>query len=79
MAHILVTDDDACVREMLRLVLCAEGYDVRTAADDAVGVASTEKALPSLVILDVMRTGRVSAQKDYRPAIALPPDGESDG
>lgn len=57
MAHILVIDDDPGVREMLRLVLTAEGYEVRAAADGVAGIASVKESPPSLVILDVSMPG----------------------
>ena len=59
--HILVIDDDKDIRDMLDMVLAAEGYEVATASD---GVAGLDRlrvgARPSLILLDMMMpsTGR---------------------
>jgi two-component system chemotaxis response regulator CheY len=53
--HILVIDDDKDIRDMLDMVLAAEGYEVATASD---GVAGLDRlrvgARPSLILLDMM-------------------------
>ncbi|MDB4971241.1 MAG: hypothetical protein JWN44_6930 [Myxococcales bacterium] len=55
MAHtVLVVDDDADVRESLRMILEEEGYDVRTAADGAAAVATMTRERPCFVVLDLM-------------------------
>ena len=51
---VLVVDDDADIRESLRLVLEDEGFVVRTAADGAQAVAAMEAESPCFVILDLM-------------------------
>ena len=54
-AHrVLVVDDDADIRESLRLVLEFEGFAVRTAANGAQAVAAMEAEPPCFVILDLM-------------------------
>jgi DNA-binding response OmpR family regulator len=51
---VLVVDDDADIRESLKLVLEYEGFAVRTAADGAEAVAAMESETPCFVILDLM-------------------------
>jgi CheY-like chemotaxis protein len=57
-ATILVIDDDADIREMMKIVLEADGYQVNVAAD---GVEALEQlkggSRPSLIILDLMMPG----------------------
>jgi CheY-like chemotaxis protein len=50
---ILVVDDEAPMRELLRQQLSAEGYRVREAKDGRNAIAEVKKQLPDLVILDV--------------------------
>jgi DNA-binding response OmpR family regulator len=54
-AHtVLVVDDDEDIRESLRMILEEEGYDVRTAADGAMAVATMSRERPCFVVLDLM-------------------------
>ncbi len=55
--RILVVDDDAAVRGMVRDVLEAEGYDVVSAEDGFAALRSVEHARPDCVVLDVMMPG----------------------
>src|SRR5438132_418738 len=50
---ILVVDDDAPIRRMLERTLAAEGYDVDAAVDGGAALASIERSVPDLLILDV--------------------------
>jgi CheY-like chemotaxis protein len=52
-ANILVVDDDANVRELLRLHLTAAGYEVNVAADGIEAGYLVLRSLPDLVICDV--------------------------
>jgi two-component system, OmpR family, alkaline phosphatase synthesis response regulator PhoP len=54
MATILVVDDEEPIRELLRFNLEKEGYRVRIAKDGPEALASVEKELPDLLVLDVM-------------------------
>jgi CheY-like chemotaxis protein len=56
-AKILVIDDDAEVREMVRLTLRIRGYIVHEAADGRIGLAMMDEVKPDLVILDLMLPG----------------------
>jgi excisionase family DNA binding protein len=51
---ILLVDDDERMRELVRLELEREGYDVQEAASANEGLASIESRKPELVLLDVM-------------------------
>lgn len=51
---VLVVDDEASIRELLRQELEAEGYAVREAADGREALAEVKKQKPDLIVLDVM-------------------------
>ena len=51
---VLLVDDDAGMRELVRAELEREGYDVQEAASADEGLASIENRKPELVLLDVM-------------------------
>ena len=53
MPRILVIDDDASIRTLLRFVLEEEGYDVVEAANGAEGLQQYEAAPAALVITDL--------------------------
>ncbi len=54
MAHILVVDDDADIRDALLLVLETGGYEVRTAAHGREALDHLHDDPPALVLLDLM-------------------------
>jgi excisionase family DNA binding protein len=51
---VLLVDDDARVREVVRVNLEFEGYAVREAGGADEGLAAIEEAKPDLILLDVM-------------------------
>jgi len=55
--RIMVVEDHAETRELLRYNLVAAGFDVRTAADGLEGLAVMGRWRPDLVLLDVMMPG----------------------
>src|ERR1700730_7399260 len=58
MAHrILVIDDEAAIRDTLRMVLEYEGYDVLTASDGRAGLSELEGASVDAVLLDIKMPG----------------------
>jgi len=55
--RILVIDDNAAIRELLRLVLEEEGYEVIEAADGAEGLRRYQAEPTDLVITDLEMPG----------------------
>jgi two-component system KDP operon response regulator KdpE len=55
--RVLVVDDELTMREFLEMGLGYEGFEVRTAADGAVGLEIARAWAPDLVILDRMLPG----------------------
>lgn len=51
---ILIVDDYADIRDTLRYILEAAGYDVATAADGLDALKKLEEISPELIIMDVM-------------------------
>lgn len=51
--HILVVDDEADIRGLLKEILSEEGYDVDVAADAAQARAARARQSPDLVLLDI--------------------------
>ena len=52
-ARILVVDDDACLRDLLKLHLAGAGYEVALAADAIEAGYAILKSAPDLLIVDV--------------------------
>jgi two-component system, sensor histidine kinase len=50
---ILIVEDNADARDMLRQVLAMQGHDVREAADGAEGVALAAQVKPDVAIIDI--------------------------
>ena len=50
---ILIVDDETAVRELLKLQLVGEGYDVRLADDPIVAGRSLREAPPDLMLVDL--------------------------
>ena len=73
-AHILVVDDDARLRELLRKFLADRGFRVTTAADAAEAHARLAALAFDLLVLDVMLPGEtgVSFARRLRRASAVP-------
>jgi two-component system nitrogen regulation response regulator NtrX len=55
--RILVVDDEAAIRDSLRMILEYEGYDVTAAATGEEGIAIIEREAPDLVFLDIKMPG----------------------
>jgi len=53
MSKILVIDDEAWLREMIRLALAQHGFDVIEAGDSQEGVSMAHEHLPDLILCDV--------------------------
>jgi len=54
---VLVVDDDASLRELIRASLSLDGYSVREAASAEEALAAIEDTAPDLVLLDVVMPG----------------------
>ena len=57
MATVLVVDDEADIRELVRINLEMEGHRVVTAADGTQALEALRREAPDLVLLDVMMPG----------------------
>jgi two-component system nitrogen regulation response regulator NtrX len=57
-ARILVVDDEAAIRESLRMILEYERYDVVGAASGPDGLAAIKRDQPDLVLLDIKMPGQ---------------------
>lgn len=73
-AHLLVVDDDARIRQLLRRFLLREGYLVSTAPDAARARALLRGLEFDLIVLDVMMPGEdgLSLIRSLRPRLATP-------
>jgi two-component system nitrogen regulation response regulator NtrX len=56
-ARMLVIDDDAAIRDSLRMILEYQGYAVMLAATGEEGAALVEREAPDLVFLDIKMPG----------------------
>ena len=77
--RILVIDDEAAIRESLRMILEYEGYECLGAASGPEGIALVERESPDAVFLDVKMPGmdgievltRIKAIADTLPVIII--------
>jgi two-component system, OmpR family, response regulator len=60
--HVLVVDDDAETRKLLREYLQKQGYRVTTAADGKALRQALDRSRPDLIVLDVMLPGEDGLQ-----------------
>ena len=67
--RILIVEDDATYRELLKLRLELAGYDVIAAADGLSGLELARKAHPDLVILDLSLPACGGATETGGPAL----------
>ena len=52
--QILIVDDEAAYRHMVRSLLTIDGYQIREARDGVEGLASVRQEHPDIVLLDIM-------------------------
>jgi Response regulator containing CheY-like receiver, AAA-type ATPase, and DNA-binding domains len=64
--RVLVVDDEAPIRALVRGYLELEGFEVREAETGPAAVADVREWAPELVILDVMLPGVESAARSGR-------------
>lgn len=83
-AKILVVDDDANIRELLRLYLEKEGFRVVLAADGNEAMKKYNESEPDLTLLDIMLPGmdgwqvcREIRKKSGKPVIMVTAKGET--
>ncbi len=57
MRKILIVEDHADIRKLLRMTLEFEDYDIEEAGDGDSGLARALQTAPDVVLLDVMRPG----------------------
>jgi DNA-binding NtrC family response regulator len=71
-AHILVVDDEADIRGLLKEILSEEGYDVDVAGDAGQARASRARQLPDLVLLDIWMpdTDGITLLREWQGAAA---------
>ncbi len=82
--RILVVDDEAAIRDTLRMVLEYEGYEVATAADGRAGLAELDAAPAAAVLLDIKMGGmdgletldRIVARPDAPPVLMISGHGD---
>jgi DNA-binding response OmpR family regulator len=60
MKKILIVDDHADIRRLIRMTLEFEDYEVREAADGDAALALAQEFQPDLVLLDVMMPGAIN-------------------
>ena len=78
-SRILVIDDEAAIRDSLKMTLEYEGYDFVSAATGQEGLALAERETPDLVVLDIKMPGmdgievldRLRAMNDSLPVIVI--------
>jgi DNA-binding response OmpR family regulator len=79
-ARILVVDDEASIRDLVRDVLEEEGHEVLLADDGYAGLRMAERHAPDCIVLDVMMPGldghgvlrRLRASRGSRTGAAVP-------
>jgi len=54
---VLVVDDDAPIRRMLKRTLSASGFEIEAVADGGTALARVERSLPDVIVLDVGMPG----------------------
>lgn len=89
MARILLVDDEAFVRRIVRVLLEAEGHDVSEAADGPSALSAVDGSSPDAVVLDLVIPGmhgvevcrRIKADHPATKVLVLTsvPKDEADG
>ncbi|MGE5278682.1 MAG: sigma-54-dependent transcriptional regulator [Acidobacteriota bacterium] len=82
--RILVIDDDAGIRDALRMILEYEGYQVSAAPDGQTGLAELEANPPAAVLLDIKMPGidglevldRIAARDGAPPVLMISGHGD---
>ncbi|MDD0809382.1 response regulator [Curvibacter sp. RS43] len=72
MKKILIVDDHADIRKLLRMTMEFVAYEIFEAADGKTGLAMAEELQPDLLLLDVMMPGGVDGLEVCRRVKANP-------
>jgi len=82
-SRILVVDDETQISRVLKTTLCAQGYEVKTAADGETGFEATMDWHPDLIVTDLSMPGmsgvelcRAVRERSPIPIIVLSVRGE---
>ena len=75
MKSVLIVEDQADIRKLIRMTLEFEPYDIHEASDGVEGLRLAESVLPDMILLDVMMPGeldglQVCARVRANPALA---------
>ena len=80
-AHLLIVEDDSDISNMLSIYFNSQGYDVDIASRGSEALEKTHRAMPHLIILDIMlpdtngyevcRTLRTNTRTSHVPVIFL--------
>jgi two-component system, NtrC family, nitrogen regulation response regulator NtrX len=81
--RILVIDDEAAIRDTMRMILEYEGFDCITAGSGAEGLTAAEREAPDLVFLDIKMPGmdgletlsRLRGMNDALPVVIVSAHG----
>jgi two-component system nitrogen regulation response regulator NtrX len=84
-ARLLVIDDEAAIRETMRMLLEYDGYDVALAASGQEGLTQVEREPPDMVFLDVKMPGmdglevlsRIRAMNETLPVVIVSAHGNT--
>lgn len=72
MAKILVIEDHPDTRELLRLVLEMEGYEIAEARSGEEGVSKAKEFAPDLILMDISLAGKINGREATRQLRADP-------
>lgn len=75
MRKILIVDDHADIRRLIRMTLEFEDYEIREAADGDAALQAAAEMQPDLVLLDVMMPGSVNGLEVCRRLRSAAPAG----
>jgi len=75
MKKILIVDDHADIRRLIRLTLEFAEYEIREAQDGEIALRMAQEVAPDLVLLDVMMPGPIDGLEVCRRLRASAPAG----
>jgi two-component system nitrogen regulation response regulator NtrX len=74
MSSVLIVDDEPNIRRMVGALLTSEGYEVRDAAEGAVGLSRVGESCPDVVLLDLMIPGELDGLQTLARLREMVPD-----